>query len=267
MMSINLGPFSLPLEPLLLFGSALIGILVASILSRKNQGSVTDPLLMMLLFGLVIGRIVFVIKFADQYDSVWQMLDFRDRGVDWISETIAMVLFLLLQIKRLSQQRMALFGGAVSILLFFSASSLLLNLGGDQVVMPEIAVEQLNGEAISLNQLTENNVTVVNLWASWCPPCQREMPAFQKLQQQYPDIRFVMLNQQESLEKVEAFLAENDLKFEHVLLDKTGKVADAFNAYGLPVTLFFDQQGMLMESHMGEVSAARLTATLKKITE
>ncbi len=108
---------------------------------------------------------------------------------------------------------------------------------------------------------------VVNLWASWCPPCQREMPAFQKLQQQYPDIRFVMLNQQESLEKVEAFLAENDLKFEHVLLDKTGKVADAFNAYGLPVTLFFDPQGMLMESHMGEVSAARLTATLKKITE
>jgi len=267
MMSINLGPFSLPLEPLLLFGSALIGILVASILSRKHQGSVTDPLLMMLLFGLVIGRIVFVIKFADQYDSVWQMLDFRDRGVDWISGTIAMVLFLLWQIKRLPQHRMVMLGGAVSILLFFSVSSLVLNLGRDQVVMPEIAVEQLNGEAISLPQLAENNVTVVNLWASWCPPCQREMPAFEKSEQQYPDIRFVMLNQQESVEKVEMFLSENNLKFEHVLLDRSGKFAEAFNAYGLPVTLFFDQQGKLVESHMGEVSAARLTATLKSIAE
>ncbi|WP_084002844.1 prolipoprotein diacylglyceryl transferase family protein [Methylophaga muralis] len=111
-MSINIGPFAIPLEPLLLFSSGLVGILVASFLARKNEGSVTDPLLMMLLFGLVIGRIVFVIKFADHYESFWQMLDFRDRGVDWFSGMIAMVLFLLWQIKRLPQQRIALFGGA-----------------------------------------------------------------------------------------------------------------------------------------------------------
>lgn len=267
MMSINLGPFALPLEPLLLFGSALLGIVVASILARKKAGSVTDPLLMMLLFGLVIGRIVFVIKFADQYDSFWQMLDFRDRGVDWVSGVIAMVLFLLWQIKRLPQQRIALFGGALSILLFFSATSLLMNAGREQVTIPDIALEQLNGEQVSLVQLAENNITVVNLWASWCPPCQREMPAFEKSQQQYPEIRFVMLNQQESAETIESFLADNKLTFEHVLLDKTGKAADAFDAYGLPVTLYFDQQGTLVESHVGEVSAASLGATLKRLSK
>jgi thiol-disulfide isomerase/thioredoxin len=265
-MSINLGPFALPLEPLLLFGCALLGILVASVLARKNAGSVTDPLLMMLLFGLLIGRIVFVIKFADQYDSLWQMLDFRDRGVDWVSGVIAMVLFLLWQIKRLPQQRVALFGGALSILLFFSVTSLLMNVGREQVSIPDIALEQLDGEQISLVQVAENNITVVNLWASWCPPCQREMPAFEKSAQQYPDIRFVMLNQQESADKVNDFLANNKLTFEHVLLDKTGKVADTFDAYGLPVTLYFDQQGSLIESHMGEVSAASLSATLQRLS-
>ncbi len=240
---------------------------MASVLARKKAGSVTDPLLMMLLFGLVIGRIVFVIKFADQYDSFWQMLDFRDRGVDWVSGTIAMALFLLWQIKRLPQQRVALFGGALSILLFFSLTSLLMNAGREQVSIPDIALEQLDGEQISLVQVAENNITVVNLWASWCPPCQREMPAFEKSAQQYPDIRFVMINQQESAVKVNDFLAENKLTFEHVLLDKTGKVADKFDAYGLPVTLYFDQQGSLVESHMGEVSAASLSATLERLSQ
>ncbi len=265
-MSINIGPFALPLEPLLLFGSGLLGILVAAILARKKTGSVTDPLLMMLLFGLVIGRIVFVIKFADQYDSFWQMLDFRDRGVDWVYGMIAMALFLFWQIKRLPQQRIALFGGALSILLFFSVTSILLNSGREQAVITDITLEQLDGERVSLVQLAENHITVVNLWASWCPPCQREMPAFEKAQQQYSDIRVVMLNQQESAEKIEDFLAANKLTFNHVLLDKSGKVADAFGAYGLPVTLFFDQQGNLVESHMGEVSAASLSASLKRLS-
>jgi thiol-disulfide isomerase/thioredoxin len=93
------------------------------------------------------------------------------------------------------------------------------------------------------------------------------MPAFEKSAQQYPDIRFVMLNQQESAVKVNDFLAENKLTFEHVLLDKTGKVADKFDAYGLPVTLYFDQQGSLVESHMGEVSAASLSATLERLSQ
>ncbi|MDO8827528.1 TlpA disulfide reductase family protein [Methylophaga sp.] len=266
MMSINIGPFAIPLEPLLLFGSGLFGILVASFLARKKEGSVTDPLLMMLLFGLVIGRIVFVIRFADQYDSFWRMLDFRDRGVDWVSGMIAMVLFLLWQIKRLPQQRIALFGGALSILLFFSVTSFMLNAGREPTLIPDVSLERLDGEQVSLNQFAGENVTVVNLWASWCPPCQREMPAFEKSQQQYADIRFVMLNQQESAETIEQFLTDNKLTFDHVLLDKTGKVADIFNAYGLPVTLFFDQQGMLVESHMGEVSAASLSATLQRLS-
>ena len=222
---------------------------------------------MMLLFGLVIGRIVFVIKFADQYDSLWQMIDFRDRGVDWVSGMIAMALFLLWQIKRLPQQRVALFGGALSILLFFSVTTLLMNVGREQLSIPDIALEQLDGEQISLVQVAENNITVVNLWASWCPPCQREMPAFEKASQQYPDIRFLMLNQQESAEKVNDFLADNKLTFEHVLLDKTGKVADTFDAYGLPVTLYFDLQGTLVDSHMGEVSAASLSATLERLSQ
>lgn len=265
-MSINIGPFAIPLEPLLLFSSGLVGILVASFLARKKEGSVTDPLLMMLLFGLVIGRIVFVIKFADHYESFWQMLDFRDRGVDWFSGMIAMVLFLLWQIKRLPQQRIALFGGALSILLFFSMTSFALNAGREAALIPDITIEQLDGKQKSLKDLAAQKVTVVNLWASWCSPCQREMPAFEKSQQQYSDIRFVMLNQQESAETVEKFLADNQLTFEHVLIDKTGKVADAFGAYGLPVTLFFDQHGTLVESHMGEVSTASLSATLKQLS-
>lgn len=267
MMSINLGPIALPVEPMLLLGSVLIGALVATVLARKNEGSVTDPLLTVLFFGLIVGRIVFVIRFADQYDSFWQMLDFRDRGVDLIGSLIAMGLMLLWQMRRLPHQHLALLGGAVAMMFIFSSASLWLNAEHKQVVLPDILIEQLSGEEVSLALLANNQVTVVNLWASWCPPCQREMPAFYKAEQDYPEINFIMLNQQESAHVIKHFLARMALDFNHVMLDYTGQIADAFNAYGLPVTLFFNQQGKLINSHMGEMSAASLSATINRIAQ
>lgn len=107
--------------------------------------------------------------------------------------------------------------------------------------------------------------TVVNLWASWCPPCHREMPVLQQAQQQHPNIHFVMLNQGEDIDTVRTYLSKNQFNFQHVLLDSRGEMPQAINSFGLPTTLFFNAQGQLVERHQGELSQAMLQQYLKKI--
>ena len=53
--------------------------------------------------------------------------------------------------------------------------------------------------------------TVVNLWATWCPPCRREMPVFEQAQSEFPDVNIVMVNQGESAEQALAFLQSQGL--------------------------------------------------------
>ena len=78
----------------------MIGLLVVGILGRKQSISVGDSLVSIVIYSLVVGRIVFVVKFFDSYDSLWQVLDIRDRGFDTFSSFIAGFLILLLQIHR-----------------------------------------------------------------------------------------------------------------------------------------------------------------------
>ncbi|WP_459655422.1 TlpA family protein disulfide reductase, partial [Achromobacter xylosoxidans] len=61
--------------------------------------------------------------------------------------------------------------------------------------------------------------TVVNLWASWCPPCRREMPAFEQAQAANPDIHFVFLNQGEAASTVRQYLDEHAPSLANALLD------------------------------------------------
>ena len=66
---------------------------------------------------------------------------------------------------------------------------------------------------------------VVNLWATWCPPCRREMPAMQAAQEANPDIGFVFVNQGESSVIVRRFLATQQLRLQNVVIDPSGQLA------------------------------------------
>ena len=70
------------MPPLLLLFSVVVGLIVAALVAKKQHSPVTDQLLTVLLASLVFGRLVFVLRFSQSYDSLWQMLDFRDRGID-----------------------------------------------------------------------------------------------------------------------------------------------------------------------------------------
>lgn len=131
--------------------------------------------------------------------------------------------------------------------------------------LPDLTLESLTGETVQLKTFVGKPV-VINLWATWCHPCLRELPLFVEMGNKYPEITFLFVNQKESREQITAFLEEHSLQLEHVLLDTGGQLATEFDVFGLPSTFFFDSQGNLVNAHTGEVSSVQLFNALTDLT-
>jgi Thiol-disulfide isomerase and thioredoxins len=99
---------------------------------------------------------------------------------------------------------------------------------------------------------------VLNLWASWCPPCRREMPMMAEVAAAVDHADIVFVNQGESAETIGHYLAEERLEIENVVLDPLGQFARHYEALGLPATLFISSDGQLHSVHMGEISPEAL---------
>jgi thiol-disulfide isomerase/thioredoxin len=127
--------------------------------------------------------------------------------------------------------------------------------------LPELSLEQLSGETAQLQNFLGKPI-VMNLWATWCGPCRRELPMFSSMAAQHPNISFLFIDQGENAQQVKSYLAERELVLEHVLLDKRSQLGEAFRSLGLPTTLFFDDQGRLIDTHIGEISSVALFNTL-----
>ena len=130
--------------------------------------------------------------------------------------------------------------------------------------MPDLMVRRLDGSEVALRSLADRPL-VVNLWATWCPPCRREMPAMQAAQQANPDIGFVFVNQGESSVLVRRFLATQQLQLKNVVIDPAGQLAARTGAAGYPTTLFYAADGKLQLRHVGELSEATLRDKLETL--
>ncbi|WP_193495119.1 TlpA family protein disulfide reductase [Nitrincola alkalisediminis] len=113
---------------------------------------------------------------------------------------------------------------------------------------------QVEGSSAALDDY-KGKVLLVNFWATWCPPCIHEMPAFNRLQQTFTDEPFqiIAINAGEAQETVVEFLEafETELIFP-VWLDPEWKGFGEFGLRGLPTTLLFDKDGNLIERVVGE---------------
>jgi thiol-disulfide isomerase/thioredoxin len=118
---------------------------------------------------------------------------------------------------------------------------------------PAFSLESLDGGEHSLADF-KGQVVVLNLWASWCPPCRAEMPALQSLYEQYQDqgllVIAVNMTYQDNISNVTSFVQEFGLTFP-VLLDRTGLVGNLYRMRALPSTFFIDRQGVIQEVVVG----------------
>jgi peroxiredoxin len=118
---------------------------------------------------------------------------------------------------------------------------------------PDFALQTMSGKEVKLSDL-RGQVVVVNLWASWCAPCRLEMPALNRVHEEYKDAGLVILavnsTTQDSPAAVEAFIAQFDLKFT-VLMDEQGTVARLYELSALPTTFFIGRDGVVRRAVVG----------------
>jgi peroxiredoxin len=111
----------------------------------------------------------------------------------------------------------------------------------------DFRLTDLEGKQQSLSQY-RGKVILVNFWATWCKPCTTEMPAMQATYDKLRDKGFVVLaiNELEDDAKVREHIKQYGHTFP-VLMDRDNKVANQYGVYGLPVSVFIDEQGVVQE--------------------
>ena len=263
-----IGPLALPYALLLLYLVVASSMLVGARISR-NTGVAVEPMLWKtLLIGLVVARFAFVWEFRAAYMvSPLSMLDIRDGGWNATAGFIAAWLFALSRYGRRPALRKpmqaALLTGSMVWLLGSITLSLRPETGQE---MPALGFPSLEGQTVQLADF-KGKPTVVNLWATWCPPCVREMPVLQKAQIDLPGVNFVFLNQGEAPANVGAWLQARKLTLGNVLLDPTRTAGATFQQSALPMTLFFDAKGRLVSTRIGELSSATLAERLAQASQ
>ena len=111
----------------------------------------------------------------------------------------------------------------------------------------DFSLIDLEGKPQSLSQY-RGKIVLVNFWATWCKPCTTEMPAMQSSFDKLRDKGFVVLaiNELEDDVKVREHIKQYGHTFP-VLMDRDNKVANQFGVFGLPVSVFIDQEGRVQE--------------------
>jgi cytochrome c biogenesis protein CcmG, thiol:disulfide interchange protein DsbE len=123
---------------------------------------------------------------------------------------------------------------------------------------PELPVTDLQGKPVSL-AFFPGKVILVNNWATWCPPCQAEMPELQAyyLAHARQGLTMVAIESGEPANIVEKFVSQNKITFP-VWLDPHGSALDSFKNWDLPSSFVVDRQGTLRMSWTGPVDRATL---------
>lgn len=128
---------------------------------------------------------------------------------------------------------------------------------------PDFTAQLVSGEEFSLSQQNDK-VILLNFWASWCGPCVEEMPAFEKLAEEYKDeVAVLAVNCMEDQKTVEKFIKKNGYTFS-VAFDEEGSICDKYPSDGIPYTLVIDADGVIQNIFVGALDAEAQYQVYKK---
>lgn len=122
--------------------------------------------------------------------------------------------------------------------------------GDDESSLPDVELVSLDGtETTSLADI--EGPAVINLWATWCAPCRREIPAFEQVHQERIDeVRFVGINVGEDADVAAEYLAEVGATYDQYS-DSEGYAITELDTTAMPVTIVIDADGEITERRLG----------------
>ncbi len=264
MLSTELGFLALSTERVLAALAFALALLVGWLAGRGRNVSVVDLLSSMLLLALVVARLSFVLFYHEHYQLFslgW--LDIRDGGFLVWPGLVAAALYGGWRAWQLVAVRRPLLLASV-----VGGGFWLLSLGAftqlqQSQQVPDLNFYSLAGAPLQLTDI--EGPLVVNIWATWCPPCRREMPVLQQAQEQQEGVTIVLVNAGESTAEIANFLTSQGLELDNLWRDPSNALGLAVGSRALPTTLFYHSDGSLADAHLGELSAAGLQRAIERL--
>lgn len=134
---------------------------------------------------------------------------------------------------------------------------------------PDFTLTNLAGEEVTLSDLRGKNV-ILNFWATWCPPCEAEMPHFQNYYDQHAkedNVEIIGVNvtyAKEKVERVEQFVKSYKLTFP-ILLEPTEAVAKRYEIFTIPTTYMIDTEGKVQRQIQGPLDLEALQSYIAEL--
>lgn len=263
MNAIELGPLVLSGDRLAIIVGVAVFLLGSSLLASRVSPRFNGWSTVAVLTGLGAARLAHVIAHWSYFvDDPLRALAVWQGGFIWVWALAPAVVsaFLMLRERRLMLWAIA----PVLACALAGAATERLAPGAEPVPAPSMTLPRLEGGAVNLAAV-DGRPTVVNLWATWCPPCRREMPALAQAQDAHPEVRFLFVNQGEGQATVAGWLEEAGLEIDNVLLDRAMAVPRHYGTVGLPVTLFLGPDGRLAEVPVGEIAPEQIGAAVARL--
>lgn len=267
MLSLTLGPLSLPVSPLLmLLATGAAALLAGRLAGQEHRRWASDGIWTTALSGLLGARLGHLLLEASAYlAEPLAMIDIRDGGWYWPSGVAVGAAWLAWKLRRAAGLRQPLvFAACAGMALWTAGRTIADSLQPATLpALPLVALE--DGRSGDLQQLGAGTPLVVNLWATWCAPCRAEMPVLAAAQQRESRVRFVFVNVGENAEQIRRYLRAERLGLREVWLDEASRAGAALGSHGLPTTLFFDAEGRRAGAHLGVLNAAALQGRLRAL--
>lgn len=132
------------------------------------------------------------------------------------------------------------------------------------MMAPTFILKNIKGEEIQINPANDKKVYVLNFWATWCPPCQEEMPDLERFYKKYGDkVQFYGINLEESNKEVTSYIKSKGYTYP-ILMDSTGDISQIFEISAIPTTIVINSEGKIVERITGGITLEELDLLIKK---
>lgn len=130
---------------------------------------------------------------------------------------------------------------------------------------PDFTLVDLNGEKHKLSDYKGQGV-FLNFWGTFCPPCEREMPAINRQYQAFKDqgVQTLSVNIAETDFEVQNYVDRHELTFP-VVIDKTKSVSTTYNVGSLPATVVIDPDGKVVKIITGEIEEGKIASYMELV--
>lgn len=134
---------------------------------------------------------------------------------------------------------------------------------------PEFVLRDMDGKYVSITAL-RGKLVVLNFWATWCPPCRKELPGLDRLHGDYlgQGLVVVAVSTDSTERGIRKFLDENPFRL-RVVHDRDGKISQLYGVFSLPTTFIIDRRGIVISHIIGEQdwSSSQMRSRIETLLE